>query len=279
MCPHNKAQCANCDDRPNHWQIAKDRLAAERGNHVADNAKAGQDDDVHFGVTEEPQDVLVQYRITAACWVKERETKVAVHQQHGDCASQYGQRQKDQPARHEDRPAEQGHLEQGHTRGTHVQESCDHVDRTQNGRSTGYVNREDREIHRHTAFTNGKWWIQYPADTGTGLTVTARRQNRTDSQRGTTDIQPKRQVVHTRERHVGRANLQRHKVVTEATEKGRNNHKEHHQDTVGGDQNVPKMPVWRTCCSAIGDKTRTFQTHVLNTWVHQFQSHVDGKAY
>ena len=91
------------------------------------------------------------------------------------------------------------------------------------------------------------------------------------------NIHPERQVVHARERHVRRADLQRHKVVTKAAEKRRNNHKEHHQDTVVGDHNVPEVAVWRTV-QRYRDETRAFQTHVLHTGVHQLEAHVDGES-
>ena len=148
--PHDEAQSANRDHRLNHWQVAKDRLCGERRDDVADDAKARQDDDVHFWVTKEPQDVLVQDRVAAACWSKKVVPKLrsvrsmviapastAVPEGSASCD--------------EDRPAEQRHLVQGHARCAHVQEGCDHVDRAQDRRGTRNVNRKDREVHRHAA--------------------------------------------------------------------------------------------------------------------------------
>ena len=72
--------------------------------------KAGQDDDVHFRVAKEPQDVLIQDRVTAAGRIEEGKAEVPVHQQHGDCARQNRQGQQDQPGGDEDRPGEQAAL-------------------------------------------------------------------------------------------------------------------------------------------------------------------------
>ena len=57
---------------------------------MADNTKCGQDHDVNFGVAEEPEDVLEQQWITAACHVKESCAKITVSEKHGDCTRQNG---------------------------------------------------------------------------------------------------------------------------------------------------------------------------------------------
>ncbi len=128
--PDNEAQAANGDQGPNHWQVAKDRLAREGCNHMADDAEGRQNHDVNLGVTEEPEDVLEQDRVTAACNIKEAGAEVTVGQQHGDGTCQNGQGQKQQPSRHEDRPRKKRHFEHCHAWGTHVQECRDDVDRT-----------------------------------------------------------------------------------------------------------------------------------------------------
>ena len=86
--PHDEAKRADRDQRPDHRHVAKDRLAREGRDDVADQAEARQDDDVNLGVSEEPQDVLVEDRVSAACWVKERGAEVTVGQQHRDGAGQ-----------------------------------------------------------------------------------------------------------------------------------------------------------------------------------------------
>ena len=63
--PHDEADEANRDHGIGHRQIAEDGLAREGRDHVADNAKRRQNHDVHFGVAEEPEQMLEQDRITA----------------------------------------------------------------------------------------------------------------------------------------------------------------------------------------------------------------------
>ena len=57
---------------------------------MADNAKARQDHDVNFRVTEEPEQMLEQDRIAAASGIEEGRTEVTVRQQHGDGAASTG---------------------------------------------------------------------------------------------------------------------------------------------------------------------------------------------
>ena len=52
--------------RIDHAEVAEDRLAAEGRDDLADDAEARNDHDVHFGVSEEPEQVLVEDGITPA---------------------------------------------------------------------------------------------------------------------------------------------------------------------------------------------------------------------
>jgi len=60
---------------------------------VAEDAKARQDHDIHFRVTEEPEQVLEQDRIPAAIRTEEGRAEITVRQQHRNGAPQNRQRQ------------------------------------------------------------------------------------------------------------------------------------------------------------------------------------------
>jgi hypothetical protein len=45
--------------------VAEDRLAREDGDDLGDHAHRGQDDDVHLGMAEEPEQVLVEQGVAA----------------------------------------------------------------------------------------------------------------------------------------------------------------------------------------------------------------------
>ena len=57
--PDDKAHHTDCDHGIGHAEITEDRFFREGRDHLADNAKAGKDHDVHFRVPEEPEEVLV----------------------------------------------------------------------------------------------------------------------------------------------------------------------------------------------------------------------------
>ena len=102
MRPDNKPQSTNRDNRPYHGQIAKYGLARKGCDYVANQAKSGKDDNVNLWMSKEPQNMLVQYWVSATGRIKEGCAKVTIRQQHGDRASKNRKRQQYQPACHED---------------------------------------------------------------------------------------------------------------------------------------------------------------------------------
>jgi len=275
--PDDEAQNTDGNHRIDHRQIAEDRLFREGRDDLADDAKGRQDDDVHFRVAKEPQDVLIKDRIAATGRIKEGGAEVAVSQQHGDGTGQNRQRQQDQPGGDEDRPGEQRHFVHGHARRAHVQEGGDHVDRAKDGRCTREVDRENRKIHRVAFFAGGQRRVQNPAHAGPKLAVAAGGEHRRNSKGRTCDEHPVAEVVHAGEGHIRRADLQRHEVVAKAAEQRRDDHKEHHQNAVAGDQHVPEVAVGGAFCRCGGGQAHAFFAHVLHAGVHKFHPHVNGE--
>ena len=168
--PHHEADHADRDHGVGHAEIAEDRLAAERRDHVADDPEARQDHDVDFWVAEEPEQVLEQHRIAAAGRIEERGAEIAVADQHGDRAGQHRNRQHQQKRRHQLGPDEQRHLVQRHAGGSHVEDRHDEIHRAQQRTCTGKVEREQRAVHSHAGLVGRvrQRRIQRPA--GAGLT-------------------------------------------------------------------------------------------------------------
>jgi hypothetical protein len=154
--PDDEAQEADRDHGVGHRQIAEHRLLGEGRDDVADHAEARQDQDVDFRVAEEPEQVLEHQRVAAAGRVEEVGAEIAVGQQHGDGAGQHRQRQQQQEHGHQDRPDEQRHPVQRHARRAHVEDGGDEVDRAQDRRGAGQVDREDRAIHRRAGVAGGR---------------------------------------------------------------------------------------------------------------------------
>ena len=127
-----------------HRRVAEQRLARERRDDLRDHAERGDGDDVHLGVAEEPEDVLVQHRVAAAGGVEEVGAEVAVGQRHGHRAGQHRHHRDQQVGGDQPGPAEQRHLHQRHAGRAHVEDGGDDVDRAHDRGHAEDVHREDR---------------------------------------------------------------------------------------------------------------------------------------
>src|SRR6185437_13362143 len=103
MGPDDKPDKSDSKPGIDHSKITKDRLAAECGNDVTDDAEARQNHDVQLGVTEKPEQMLIQHRISATFHREKRCSEITIGEKHGNGASEYRQRQQQQESRHEDR--------------------------------------------------------------------------------------------------------------------------------------------------------------------------------
>ncbi len=99
-------------------------------------------------MAEEPEQMLEQDRVAAARRIEEGGAEIAVGQQHRDRAGEHRQRQHQQEGGDQHRPGEQRHLVQGHARRAHVEDGGDEIDRAEDRRGAGQMERQDDEIHR-----------------------------------------------------------------------------------------------------------------------------------
>ena len=83
--------------------------------------------------------------------------------------------------------------------------------------------------------------IQRPAGADAVGARLALDEGRDQQQRERGRQQPERDVVHARERHVGRADHQRHEPVAEAADHRRHHHEEDHDQAVRGHEHVVGM--------------------------------------
>jgi len=235
--PDQEGQDGDGSRRVHHRAVAKQTLAGKGRDDRADDAEHRQDHHVHLGVAEEPEQMLVQHRITTASRAEETGTEVTVGQGHGDRASQHrhdGQQQVggDQPG-----PDEQRHFHQGHAGSAQVQDGHDDVDRPHDGRGAHDVNRENHHVHAH-ALLNGQGGVERPAHTG-GAAGHEERGSQQDARR---NEQPEAEVIQTREGHVGRADLQRNHPVGKTHQRGHDRTEDHH-DAVHRGERVVQLGV------------------------------------
>ena len=122
---------------------------------MADHAEARQDQNVNFGMTEEPEQMLVKDRIAAARRIEEAVPKWRSVSSMVMAPARTGSDSSKQEHRHQDRPHEQRHLVQGHARRAHVEDGGDEVDRAQDRGRARDMQREDGQIHRRAGRTIG----------------------------------------------------------------------------------------------------------------------------
>ncbi len=220
-----------------HRAVAEQTLAGEGRDDGADNTEDRQNHHVHLGVAEEPEQMLIEHRVTAAGGTEETGAEVAVSQGHGDGASQHrhdGQQQVggDQPG-----PDEQRHFHQRHARGAQIENGHDDVDRTHDRRSAHEVDGENHQIHAHTLL-QGERGIQRPAHTRGA----AWHEERGRQQNACGNQQPEAEVVQPREGHVGGTDLQRNHPVGKTHQRGHDRTEDHH-DAVHGAEGVEQLRV------------------------------------
>ena len=140
MGPYDEADDADRDERVDHPEVPEDRFAAERRHDLADDPEVGQNHDVDFRVSEEPEQVLKQNRISAALGGKKRRLEIAIREKHGNGAGKHRQGQQKQKRGDQYGPHEQRRLMQSHARCAHVEDRRDEIDGSQDGRCAGDVN-------------------------------------------------------------------------------------------------------------------------------------------
>ena len=86
--PYAPTNESDCSAREHHEWVSEEWLLGENRKYFRDNAEARQNEDVHLGVSEDPEQVLPQQWVGTCRYIEERCTKVALEAQeekrHGD---------------------------------------------------------------------------------------------------------------------------------------------------------------------------------------------------
>src|SRR5688572_6179063 len=161
MAPHKEPEQADGEDREDHRAITKHRLTRKRRKDVRRRSHARQDRDVDFRMSEEPEQVLPQYRGTAGV---QREVRIgagkntadvksardeearsgyAIEQQQNARAEQHRERKQRQHRGRKPRPASERHAHQRHAFRAHVQKCRNEIERAEQR-----TDAEDRDADR-----------------------------------------------------------------------------------------------------------------------------------
>ena len=197
-----------------------ERLSGEGREHFHDQAKGRDDEDVDLRVTEEPEEVLPQVWGATARGDEERRLIRAVEHLHEDSGDQSRRCERAEERRHQHRPHEHRHPAQGHPRSPLGEDGRDHVQTRQCDREADQREAHEVGVHAEHVLV-GEWRIARPP-----------RGEATEEDRGEQDQagrrqEPERERFEARERHVARADHDRHEVVAERTDDRRRRHEDH----------------------------------------------------
>ena len=257
--PDDEANNTNRDHRIGHAEIAEDWFLREGRHNVRDNTESWQNHDVNFRMAEEPEQMLEHLWVTTTGWIKEAcPTCDPVREQHEQSGCEDWKGEEKQERCHKNRPRKERHFVKGHTRRTHVQNGRDEVNCTKDRRETGRQKTNNNEIKGWPRMSRGRERGIHHPTAPKSIPIGIARHHETDQQADQSGRQqPEGQIIHTRERHIGRADHNRDKPVPETANQGWHHHEEDH------DQSVHRHI----------DEILMFIGKELNTGIGQFHSH------
>ena len=152
--PHRDGQRRDTERRVDQRGVTEDRLAAEHREDLRDDAEERQRDDVHLGVSEEPEQVLPQ-QDTAVGGIEDVRTEVPVGREPDGGRCQQREYQQHKHTDDQDVPGEDRHPEHHHAGGAHAHDGGDHVDRTEDGAQATDGDTQDPQVGTGTRRVDG----------------------------------------------------------------------------------------------------------------------------
>ena len=226
------------DGRVENRLVAEELLAGEDRDDLGRDADRRQQHDVDLGVTEEPEEVLPEDRVTAAVRVEERRPERLVEEQHDAAGEQRPDREHEEDARDHDHPDDHRDVVHLHAGRARVHRGRDEVD-------TAQQERDELERDRSKPERRAKWRqvvlrlrgerrIGGPGATEAAAFDEEGRQQ--DDRAEQEDLI--REPVDLREDHVVRADHQRDQEVPEGGDQDGHRDPEDHDRAVVRDQRV-----------------------------------------
>ena len=165
MGPYDERKNRNEQHRTHHRFVTEDRLARIGSNNFRRDPQRREQYDVHFRVTEEPEQVLEQDRATALVWqclstnvnVGEIKTgtEASVKNQQQSGGEKNRERQNTDYRRQEKRPDGQRQLRERHAHRAHVDYGGDVVNATQQRANNKQRHRDEPQRHPQSRTGNG----------------------------------------------------------------------------------------------------------------------------
>lgn len=203
MSPYLEPQHRNSSHSINHTNITEYWFSCKEAKHVAHNAKSRHNKYIDLRMPEEPELMLILYYIPSPRRQEETSIKITISQKHGKPSSKHRKTPDKQNANKTQCPHKQRKTVQGHPLSTHVCNSYQEIDRSQNTSNTCYVQTKNCQINRSPGVTlcTTKRRIRCPPNTRSLLyQSTQQQQDHSHWQ------YPEANVVHTRKCHIGCSN-------------------------------------------------------------------------
>lgn len=127
--PNHQAEHTDTRHGVDHPDGAKHGLSRKGGDHVADQTKPRQDEDVNLGVAKKPEQVHIEHRVPTSPRLESGGVGVAIGEEHRESTRKHGQGEQEQKVGDEHAPHKQGNSQHFLTRAAHLQDCGEKVDR------------------------------------------------------------------------------------------------------------------------------------------------------
>ena len=204
--PDDPADAADGEGGGDHGRVTEQRLVGKGRHDFGEQAESRQHEEVHLGVTPDPEQVDVQHEVAAIARREEVGAEVTVDAQHGEGNSDDGEDGEANDVGGQRGPAIHRHAEPAHARGAHLHDRRDHVDGVERGAQRGELEGPHPVIDAD-AGVEGHFREGHEAHPGGVGELT--HEERDHAKRGARHGEPKAGGVEVGEGHVPRADLQR----------------------------------------------------------------------
>ena len=241
MRPDAEAHETDAHRRRDHRGIAEHRLPRKHGDDFRDESETRNDEDVDLGMPEDPEEMHPHHDGAARVGIEEMPADVAVHHQHDLRGRERADRDEHEAAHHQVHPGEERHAAERHAvaahrenRGNEIHGRADAADACDEQRQRPIVGAVARRKGRRSERR-----VSEPSYVGRAASL----RNRASGEKAGVEEEaaegrhPEAESVQARERHVARADHQRHEIVSE-TEKDRHGHEKYAGRAVQREQTV-----------------------------------------
>jgi len=222
--PHREAEGSDRHGGEDQALVAENGFTRENRDDLAGDAEERQRDDVHLGVTKEPEQVLPQDG-SAVFGQEDDRAEGSVDEHHQKSSGKNRKSHQNEHRGDEDRPREDGHPEHGHARCAHRHDRRDEVHPTEDGAETTDRQTDEPQVCAGARGEDSiaQRRVREPAEGG----GPAGGQEAGSDDEAAEEEQPEPEHVQPGEGDVRGADLQRHDHVAESDEQRRCEQQQH----------------------------------------------------